>query len=365
MHLPEEVQLVLRRYPEFQIGEFNDSGANGYVLVGMHGVLRKKVAIKVYFHGGSDMVHEPELIARINHPNVLKVYDARKLNSECSFFVMPAAGDGDLLSFLAKYNLSLPLAHSLLCQLLSGIAALHAAPNNLVHRDLKPANLLVHDDSLLIGDFGSVRQVSAETGVAPASRHSILYRPPEAFGKDAYFDYASDVYQAGLIGFLLFGGMISENLLEHLRRKERSQVKKLEATADQFTVSKYVDACLQDRIQRGRLIDMGALPCFVPRSIKTILRKALSQTGRYTATCEFLADLNNARAALPDWIAGKASAELHDWKGKDYRICHDGSHYVAMKRRAGAKQFQRDNTVGIAQSMEEVYGVLKVKVGLR
>jgi len=363
--LPQEVQLVLRKYPEFQIGEFNDSGANGYVLVGMHAVLRKKVAIKVYFHGSSDMVHEPALIAKINHANVLKVYDARRLNDDCSFFVMPAAGDGDLLSFLSKYNLSLSLAHSLLCQLLSGVAALHAEPNHLVHRDLKPANLLVHDDSLLIGDFGSVRQVTPDTGVAPASRHSILYRPPEAFGDAAYFDYSSDVYQAGLIGFLLFGGEISENLLDHLNRKEASQVKKLEATGDQFTVSKYIDSRLQDKIQRGRLIDLSSLPCFVPRNIKTILRKSISQTSRYTTTCEFLAGLNNARAALPEWIVRGESMELRNWKGKDFVLCRDGPHFIAKKRKAGAQKFQKDNSIGKSPSIAGVYTELQKKIGLK
>lgn len=364
-HLPQEVQLVLKKYPEFQIGEFNDSGANGYVLVGMHGVLRKQVAIKVYFHSSTEMLHEPALIAKINHANVLKVYDARRLTDECSFFVMPAAGGGDLLSFLGKYNLALSFAHTILCQLLSGIAALHAEPNNLVHRDLKPANLLIHDDSLVIGDFGSVRRVAADTGVAPASCHSILYRPPETFGDKAYYNYSSDVYQAGLIGFLLFGGRISEDLLDHLSSKEVSQIKKLEATADQFTVSKYIDSCIQNRIERGRLIDLASLPCFVPRNIRLILRKSISHTSRYTTPCEFLADLNNARATLPEWIVSDEAMELRDWKGRDYLLCRDGSGFVAKKRKTGAQKFQKDNSIHKSATVENAYSALKKKIGLK
>jgi serine/threonine protein kinase len=238
------------------------------------------------------------------------------------------------------------------------------ASNNLVHRDLKPANLLVHDDSLLIGDFGSVRKVAPDTGVAPASKHSILYRPPEAFGDSAYYDYSSDLYQAGLIGYLLFGGKISENLLDHLNRKERSQVKTLEATADQFTVDRFIDSCLQDKIQRTCIVDLSSLPCFVPRNIKRILRKAISYKHRYTTTCEFLADLNNARANLPEWIDNGESWELRNWKGKDHLLCHDGSQFIAKKRRTGGKNYQKDNSIRKSSTIEQAYAALKEKIGL-
>jgi len=363
--LPPEAQSVLKQYPEFQIGKFNDSGANGYVLIGMHNVLRKKVAIKIYFHGSSDMIQEPALIAKINHPNVLKVYDARRLDSNCSFFVMPAAENGDLLSFLERYNLSISIAHSMLCQLLSGIAALHKDPNNLVHRDLKPANLLVHDDSLLIADFGSVRKVAPDTGVAPASKHSILYRPPEAFGDEAYYDSSSDLYQAGLIGYLLFGGKISENLLDHLNRKEQSKLKTIEATSDQFAVAMYIDSCLENKIQRGRIADFSTLPCFVPKNIKKILRKAILNENRYTTTCEFLADLNNVRANLPEWIDNGESLELRNWKGKDYLLCFEGSQFFAKKRRSDGKNYQKDNSIGKSATIEQAYALLKEKIGLK
>ena len=174
--LPAEARRVAELFPEFRIEEFNDSGANGYVLLGRHEVLSQEVAIKIYFHGNEEVQHEPALLAAINHDNVLKVLDARRLGDDCSFFMTPVANYGDLRKYITDYSLSLGLVHSLLCQLLSGLAALHAEPNRLVHRDIKPENLLVHDDKLLIADFGSVRQVSAANRRAPASQHSILFR---------------------------------------------------------------------------------------------------------------------------------------------------------------------------------------------
>jgi serine/threonine protein kinase len=226
--LPEEAKQALKAFPEFDIASFNDSGANGYVMLGHHKVLQKEVAIKIYFHEQNERNQEPAILASISHPNILKVYDARNLSPTCSFFLMQAASDGDFYSYLKKYNLSNLYAHKLLCELLAGIAALHSSPNHLVHRDLKPENLLINNDATIIADFGSVRKIDEDTGKTPSSKHSILYRPPEAFGTDAYFDFSSDVYQAGLIGYLLFGGTISNDLLTYLATKEKGQLQQIE-----------------------------------------------------------------------------------------------------------------------------------------
>lgn len=266
--LPNEAQKALAQFPEFQISEFNDSGANGYVLLGRHTVLKKDVAIKIYFHDEGAIDQEPSIIASINHQHVLKVFDARKVEKDCSFFLMPSANEGNLSSYLEKFNICLPLAHKLLCQLLSGLAELHREPNRLVHRDLKPENLLVHDDKVVIADFGSVRRIDKATGHAPASKHSILYRPPEAFGDKAHFNFSSDIYQAGLVGFLLFGGKINNDLLSHLNAKEITELQKIQDTKGDFEVSMFIDLCIQKRIDAGKLVDFATLPFYVPLRIR-------------------------------------------------------------------------------------------------
>ncbi|HEY8096471.1 MAG TPA: hypothetical protein VIE65_10325 [Methylobacter sp.] len=93
---PAEVVAALELFPEFQLSQFNSSGANGYILIGRHSVLKKDVAIKIYFHEEHEVDQEPTIISKINHENVLKVYDARKLKKDCSYFLMPAASEGDL-----------------------------------------------------------------------------------------------------------------------------------------------------------------------------------------------------------------------------------------------------------------------------
>lgn len=111
--LPDEAQKALAQFPEFRIKKFINSGANGFVMLGQHSVLKKEVAIKIYFHKEDSIDQEPTLIASIDHENVLKVYDARKVKSDCSYFMTQSANYGDLKSYLDKFYLSLPYSKSI------------------------------------------------------------------------------------------------------------------------------------------------------------------------------------------------------------------------------------------------------------
>lgn len=362
--LPDEAQKALTLFPEFEVRDFNDFGANGYVLIGRHRVLRKTVAIKIYFHGEKDIDQEPTIISKINHPNVLKVYDARRVESDCSFYLMPAANEGNLSDFLSKYTISTHLAHTLLCQLLSGLSALHADPNNLVHRDLKPENLLIDNDNMLIADFGSIRKINTSTGKAPASKHSILYRPPEAFGAGSYFDYSSDVYQAGCIGYLLFGGKLSNYLEEYLNRNEKAALRKVKQGGGDFEISEFIDSCIEKKIKGKRLLDWKSIPCFVSNTIINVLKRATSEkTNRYTNTSEFLAQLSKARRDFTDWLITAKGYALNNWKGIDYLVCKDKGKFIIKKKKITSTDFRADRSItGISHS--EIYNKLKRKIKL-
>lgn len=361
--LPEEARRVLDQFPEFEALEFNQSGANGYVLLGHHRVLKRRVALKVYFHEDSAIDQEPAILARVNHENVLKVYDARKLADDCSFYMTPAADEGDLANFLDKYYLSTSLSHSLLCQLLSGLSALHDPTVGIVHRDLKPENLLVHDDKLVIADFGSARRVDAGTGLAPASKHSILFRPPEAFGNEAFFDGSSDVYQAGMIGYMLFGGSLSNDLLEHLTQRDLKAFKAINQN-DDFATSQYIDNCLEQSILKQRLLDWSSIPCFVPGPLKRVLRKAVRSHGdRYESVSEFLAELARVRNGLPEWIQTTAGPKLENWNGNDFLLEEDDGVFRVKKKRHTSKNYRSDKNFAPG-ALEDVFKQLRASVAL-
>lgn len=358
--LPADVTQLLDQFPEFQATEFIDSGANGYVLTGMHSKLRKRVALKVYYHETKEIDQEPALIAAISHENVLRLHDARSLSENCSFFMTPCANYGDLSTHLREYSISTVFAHQLLTQLLSGLSALHES--KLVHRDIKPENLLVHDETLLIADFGSVRRVSEETGVAPASCHSILYRPPEALGDSPFFDYSSDTYQAGLVGYLLFGGRLNNNLETYLSPAKLRKLQALKAVGDNYEVSRFVDGRIENRIARRNLVDWNGLPPFVPSSITRCLKRSI-QGSRYATCSEFLVELQRAGTGIPDWIRHSDAWVLRDWRGLDYRLSNLNGEVAVHKRAAGKSKFIADNQLS-GGTLRIAYARLSSQLGL-
>lgn len=362
--LPHEARELLARFPEFEPNHFNDTGANGYVLLGRHNILQREVALKIYFHAPNELDQEPALVAALNHANVMKVLDARNLRPDCSFFMTPFANYGDLGTYLKDNHLSLPLAFRLLVQLLAGLSALHGDPNRLLHRDLKPQNLLVHNDTILIADFGSVRHLANGNDTVSASKHSVLYRPPEAFGDTGYFNFSSDCYQAGIIGYLLFGGALSEDLPDHLKPAEKRQLDQLKyENVAWYQECEFVDQCIRARIEKGTLLNWASIPEFVPRRIIRALKRATGKKNRYRDVSEFLAQLASPEP-LPDWIRESGhTCTLREWKGADYRLIEHNGQISVTKKRVNAAKFMRDNALSggtWAQTLE----LLSQKLGI-
>ena len=95
---------------------------------------------------------------RINHPNILKVHDF--LESKTKYYsIMDYCNQGNLNSYLEetlklKYNQGVGerRAIAMFIDLINGFFELRK--REIMHRDIKCENILVHDDRLIISDFG-------------------------------------------------------------------------------------------------------------------------------------------------------------------------------------------------------------------
>ena len=158
-------------------------------------------------------LQEARASAKIDHPNVIDIFDFGHTDDGGLFLVMELL---DGLSLSEVLRCQPPLSARELCaivaQAATGLAAAHAV--GVIHRDVKPANIFLHRDRGTGGvitkvvDFGVSKLAMGDDGVATTTG-SLLgtprYMSPEqaAGGK---IDERSDLYSVGLIAHTLLSG---------------------------------------------------------------------------------------------------------------------------------------------------------------
>ncbi|HTD33940.1 MAG TPA: protein kinase [Candidatus Elarobacter sp.] len=173
-------------------------------------VLDRVVAIKVLTErddGERDrFLREARSMARLNHSNVVAVYDAGR-DDGWSFIVMELV-DGRTLSAVPAHELTV---HGAIKQYVEILEALqYAHENGVIHRDVKPANVMVlPTGAVKVMDFGLARRTSDMSHSTSAGEivGTIAYLPPERFlGKVA--DARSDLYSVGVMLYETFTGTL-------------------------------------------------------------------------------------------------------------------------------------------------------------
>lgn len=147
---------------------------------------------------------EAQEVARISHPNVVKVLDFGEYE-ESPYLVMEAVPGGPLTDKTGE-----PHEPDWVFEIISGAARAAGAAHALgiVHRDIKPGNILLDEDGVAkLADFGIASSGRSErltaTGAAIGSPHYIS--PEQAAGGDA--GPAADVYALGIVLYELLTGV--------------------------------------------------------------------------------------------------------------------------------------------------------------
>lgn len=138
-------------------------------------------------------LEEAQLLARFQHPGVVRVYDAFSENNT-AYLVMEKL-DGETLGARLSRVGTLPSGEieSLALELLDALAAVHDA--GLLHRDLKPDNLFLRPDGhAVLIDFGSARGFSGSKTVQHTRLVTPGYAAPEQYASSARFGPYTDLY---------------------------------------------------------------------------------------------------------------------------------------------------------------------------
>lgn len=223
---------------KYKLLELIGTGGMGAVFKAIRPDIGRVVAVKVLkprslkkSTGVPRFLREIQSAATLDHPNIVRAYDADEANGTY-LLVMEYIEGRDLKNYITSDQpMSLPWICECMRQAALGLQ--HAAENGMVHRDIKPANLMVcQADSQLhpvvkILDFGLARFVSEteEDGGLTRVGQAVGtpdYIAPEQAQNSKSADVRADIYSLGCTFFELLTGQIpfpTENLTEKLLQR--------------------------------------------------------------------------------------------------------------------------------------------------
>ncbi len=196
---PEELSPL---FPAYDITDFIAAGGMGAVYRAKQKSLDRDVAIKILPREfGADQQFrenfeaEAKAMAKLNHPNLMAVYDFGDVNG--MLFIAMEFVKGKALYYSAHRKQIDPItAFKMISRIAKGVA--HAHDNGILHRDLKPANILLLPDATpKVGDFGLARSVDSR-GVRERTVFGTPgYTAPEVYSKKYPVDQRSDIFSIG------------------------------------------------------------------------------------------------------------------------------------------------------------------------
>jgi len=147
---------------------------------------------------------EARSAGRLNHPNIVTIYDAGKADG-VAYIAMEFLEGTSLREVLDEHPpLSIPRILETVAQIARGLAYAHE--NGVVHRDVKPANVIVLKNRRpKITDFGIARLGEAD-GIASERAGSPKYMSPEQIRGDATLDGRSDLFSLGTVLYEMLTG---------------------------------------------------------------------------------------------------------------------------------------------------------------
>ncbi len=179
----------------------------------------REVAIKVLRPdlaetlGRERFLREIQLAARLNHPNILPLYDSGEA-SGCLYFVMPVMA-GQTLRDRLSGGPPISVDEALRITIEVADALDYAHRHDIVHRDIKPENILLHEGHAIVADFGigkALVAASSATGlmftqIGVTVGTPAYMSPEQAAGEE--IDGRSDLFALGCVMYEMLTGDVA------------------------------------------------------------------------------------------------------------------------------------------------------------
>src|SRR5882724_591726 len=231
------------RVGNYQILEEIGRGGMGVIYRARQRHSRRIVALKriLSYHADCQETlvrfrREAEAAARLDHPNILPIYEVSENEDGLPSFSMKFAAGGSLHEAAPALRREPRRIVALMAKVARAVEYAHA--QGILHRDLKPANILLDGrGEPLVSDFGLAKWLDATSELTQtlAIFGTPGYIAPEqARGSAAKITPAADVYSLGAILFDLFTGrppFLGEHALAVIQQAAEKPAPKLRSLA--------------------------------------------------------------------------------------------------------------------------------------
>lgn len=298
---------------DYRLGEVIGEGGMGQVFLAEQvGGLRRHVALKLMHprHDAPELVarfeRERELLARMQHDGITKVFDCGATRDGRPWFAMELVRGVPLDRYCQQRRLSLNARIGLLARICD--AVWHAHQRSVVHRDLKPANILVGDDGhgyqVKIIDFGLAKAL-ADGAIADGPRTeggfgTPEYMAPEQAVASADVDTRADVYSLGVIAYELLTGELPLPSAA-LRRSTRERAHTLQTIEPERPSVRLATSTRRAEVAAERGMTATALERALRRDLDWLVARAMAKDReeRYPSVAALGAELRRFLANEP------------------------------------------------------------------
>jgi hypothetical protein len=200
-------------------------------------------------------IEEAGAIARLDHPNVVRVIDFFREN-DTAYLVMRYERGRSLEEVIRtrRGRLEEAWVRNTFVQLLDGLREVHT--HKLLHLDIKPANVYLREDGTpVLLDFGAARQALSAEGMKVPPAYTLGFAPPEMHVWRGLLGPWSDIYSVGATMYACFAAAAPQPA--HARLENDLLVPAAIAFAGSYATEllEIVDWCLRlDHLQRPQSV---------------------------------------------------------------------------------------------------------------
>jgi eukaryotic-like serine/threonine-protein kinase len=201
--------------PQYDVAGELGRGAMGVVLAGTHRSLGRRVAIKqLPPQLATDpavrarFTSEARLLAGLQHPHVVPVYDYAETPQAC-VLVLELLSGGSVWDTFARDGLTPEASCAIGLAVLAGLSAAHTA--GVLHRDIKPENVLISSSGVpKVGDFGIATVIGGDETLATENGQVLgtpAYMSPEQ-ARGERLGPPTDIYATATMLYELLSGRL-------------------------------------------------------------------------------------------------------------------------------------------------------------